>query len=426
MSKIKKVKAEEILDSRGNPTVKVKVKLESGAEGSASVPSGASTGTYEALELRDNDHGRYNGKGVLKAVENVNAKISWTIIGIEASEQKKIDRIMIELDGAENKSNLGANAIVGVSLAICRAAANDKKVPLYKYIKEIFNFADSKSPIANFPVPMFNVLNGGQHCDSGLSIQEFKIVPDGIENFSKQLQAGSEIFQALKNILKNKGYRIAVGDEGGFAPKLKSNAQALEFINHAVEKVGYKLGEQINLDMDVAANSFYDEPNNQYTLKPENSTLNKKELINLYKEWIEKYHIISIEDGLQEEDWEGWAVMMKELKSKIMIIGDDLLVTNVKRLQKAIKNKSCNSVLIKVNQIGTLTETFDCMKLAKENKMKTIISHRSGETTDNFIADLAVGTKADFIKTGSLCRGERICKYNRLLGIERELRAKRN
>jgi len=421
MSKIKKISAREILDSRGNPTLEVKVELESGTKGLAGVPSGASTGTFEALELRDGDRGRYNGKGVLKAVENVSTKISQAIVGMEAGEQEKIDRAMIELDGTENKSNLGANAIVGVSLAVCRAAADDKKIPLYEYISGIFNFAGLETPISNFPVPMFNVLNGGGHSDSGLSIQEFKIVPDGIENFSKQLQAGSEIFYALKDILKNRGYGIAVGDEGGFAPKLESNEQALEFINQAVKEAGYKLGEQIDLDIDAAANFFYDKSNDRYELRPENLILNKKELVDLYEEWIKKYYVVSIEDGLREEDWEGWAMMMKELKNKIMVIGDDLLVTNVKRLQKAIKEKACDSVLIKVNQIGTLTETFDCMKLAKENKMKTIISHRSGETTDDFIADLAVGTGADFIKTGSLCRGERICKYNRLLEIEREI-----
>jgi len=421
MSKIKKVSTREILDSRGNPTLEVKVELESGTKGLAGVPSGASTGTFEALELRDGDRGRYNGKGVLKAVENVNTKISQAVVGMEAGEQEKIDRAMIELDGTENKSNLGANAIVGVSLAVCRAAADDKKIPLYEYISGIFNFAGFETPILNFPVPMFNVLNGGGHSDSGLSIQEFKIVPDGIENFSKQLQAGSEIFYALKDILKNRGYGIAVGDEGGFAPKLESNEQALEFINQAVKEAGYKLGEQINLDIDAAANFFYDKSNDRYELRPENLILNKKELVDLYEEWIKKYYVVSIEDGLREEDWEGWAMMMKELKNKIMVIGDDLLVTNVKRLQKAIKEKACDSVLVKVNQIGTLTETFDCMILAKENKMKTIISHRSGETTDDFIADLAVGTGADFIKTGSLCRGERICKYNRLLEIEREI-----
>ena len=421
MSKIKKISAREILDSRGNPTLEAEVELESGTKGLAGVPSGASTGTFEALELRDGDRGRYNGKGVLKAVENVNTKISQAIVGMEAGEQEKIDRAMIELDGTENKSNLGANAIVGVSLAVCRAAADDKKIPLYEYISGIFNFAGLETPISNFPVPMFNVLNGGGHSDSGLSIQEFKIVPDGIENFSKQLQAGSEIFYALRNILKNRGYGIAVGDEGGFAPKLESNEQALEFINQAVKEAGYKLGEQIDLDIDAAANFFYDKSNDRYELRPENLILNKKELVDLYEEWIKKYYVVSIEDGLREEDWEGWAMMMKELKNKIMVIGDDLLVTNVKRLQKAIKEKACDSVLIKVNQIGTLTETFDCMKLAKENKMKTIISHRSGETTDDFIAYLAVGTGADFIKTGSLCRGERICKYNRLLEIEREI-----
>ncbi len=422
MSKIKKLKAREILDSRGNPTLEVEAELENGIKGIAGVPSGASTGTFEALELRDDDPNRYNGKGVLKAVENVNAKISQVIAGMEAGEQEKIDRAMIELDGTENKSNLGANAMVGVSLAVCRAAAADKKISLYRHIGEIFNLADSESPDSNFPVPMFNVVNGGQHSDSGLSVQEFKIVPNGIENFSEQLRAGSEIFQALKKTLKEKNYSTAVGDEGGFAPKLESNSQALEIINQSVEKAGYKLGEQVNLDMDVAANSFYDKPNDKYILEPENKSFNKKELVDLYKEWIEKYHIISIEDGLQEEDWEGWAEMMKELKGKAISIGDDLLVTNSKRLQKAIESEACDSVLIKVNQIGTLTETLECMKLAKENKMKTVISHRSGETTDDFIADLAVGTKADFIKTGSLCRGERICKYNRLWEIEREIR----
>ncbi|GBE17107.1 enolase [bacterium BMS3Abin15] len=429
MAKITRIKGREILDSRGNPTVEAEVELESGVKARAAVPSGASTGSHEALELRDNEP-RYGGKGVSKAVANINGSIQKAIVGMDASDQKKVDEKMIKLDGTENKSKLGANAILGVSLAVCRAASADKNIPLYKHIAETFKF----SSVPKLPIPMFNVLNGGEHSDSGLSIQEFKIVPIRIEKYSEQLRAGSEIFHSLKRLLDKDGHSTGVGDEGGFAPKLESNVQALEFIVDAIKEAGYKPGVEISIGLDAAANSFYDKNENQYVLKPEGANLSRESLINLYREWIDKYYIISIEDGLQEEDWEGWKVMMEKITKKQilsgfdnsilkenMIIGDDLLVTNVKRLQKAIDNKACNSVLIKVNQIGSLSETIDCIKLAKKNKMNTVISHRSGETTDDFIADLAVATGANFIKTGSLSRGERICKYNQLLRIEEEI-----
>lgn len=421
MSKVRKIFAREILDSRGDPTVEVQAELENGIKGTASVPSGASTGTFEAIELRDGDANRYHGKGVLKAVENVNVIIQKALIGIGSEDQKKIDGIMLDLDGQENKSNLGANAILGVSLAVCRATANEKELPLYEHISQIANFKKRKLKF-KIPIPMFNVLNGGQHSDSGLSIQEFKVIPMGIKNFPEQLRAGSEIFHTLKKNLQKENYSVTVGDEGGFAPKLESNSQALELINQAVKDSGYKLGSQINVGLDAAANSFYNPEENQYVLKPENAALGSESLINLYREWIDKFHVVSIEDGLQEEDWKGWALMVKKIGGKNMVIGDDLLVTSVKRLKKAILEKACNSVLIKVNQIGTLTETIECVKLARNNKMKVVVSHRSGETTDDFIADLAVAIGADFIKSGSLSRGERICKYNRLLRIEEEIK----
>ncbi|KKU55434.1 MAG: Enolase [Candidatus Moranbacteria bacterium GW2011_GWE2_47_10] len=429
--KIKNIKAIEILDSRGNPTVEVEVTLDNKIRAKASVASGASTGEFEALELRDGDGKRYGGLGVLKAVANVEGPLRTALIGKDAKNQAEIDEIMLELDGTENKSKFGANAILGISLAVCKAAAAHEKKPLYEYISQISGLGGKK--LKN-PIPMFNVLNGGQHADSGLSVQEFKIVPNGIGKFSEQLRAGSEIFHKLKKILAAGGYSTSVGDEGGFSPKLESNTKALELINRAISESGYALGSEVNLGLDVAANSFYEEKQNHYVLKPEGVTLEKERLINLYKEWIDKYHIISIEDGLHEEDWEGWAQMSEKLAKKtflkglmgsgekgLMLIGDDLLVTNVKRLKKAIEHGSCNSVLIKVNQIGSLSETFDCMKLAKKNKMRTVISHRSGETTDEFISDLAVGTGADYMKSGSLSRGERICKYNRLAKIEQEL-----
>ncbi len=432
MSKIKDLVAREILDSRGNPTVEVEVFLESGISATAAVPSGASTGKFEALELRDNDSARYGGLGVLKAVKNVNTLIKNSLLGQEASQQAQLDEIMLELDGSENKTHLGANAILGVSLAVCRAAAKEKNLPLYAYINQICGIKVKPA----LPVPMFNVLNGGQHSDNGLSIQEFKIIPTGVKTFAEQLRAGSEIFHKLKKILEAAKQSTGVGDEGGFAPKLESNTQALEIINQAIVGAGYELGKQINLGIDAAASSFYEEKENLYTLKPENVSLEKERLVSIYREWIDKYHLVSIEDGLAEEDWEGWKIMMEKIVSKPLasevsrnvlsehiLVGDDLLVTNVKRLEKAIKEKACNAVLIKVNQIGSLSETFDCIRLAKKNKMKIMVSHRSGETTDDFIADLAVGTAAEFIKSGSLSRGERLCKYNRLMRIEQELKS---
>lgn len=418
MSKIKKIHAREILDSRGNPTVEVDVELESGTVATAAVPSGASTGTYEALELRDGDEKRYQGKGVLKAVQNVNTKIAEVVVGMEVSEQKKIDEMMTNLDGTENKSNLGANAILGVSLAVCRAAAKEKEIPLYTYIAKSFKFRASRFTL---PMPMFNIINGGKHSDSGLSIQEYKLVPNGIETFKEQLRAGSEIFHVLAELLESEGFSTAVGDEGGFAPKLESNAKALELINAAIAKAGYKSGSEASIGLDAAANSFYESNEDTYLFKPENSTLSREQLVNIYNEWIGKYHVMSVEDGLNEEDWEGWRNMNAKIGKDAMLIGDDLLVTNVKRLEKAIEEKACNAVLVKVNQIGSLTETIDCIKLAQKNKLKVVISHRSGETTDDFISDLAVGTGAEYIKSGSLSRGERICKYNRLLRIEEEL-----
>ncbi len=418
MSKIKKIYGREILDSRGNPTVEVEVELESGTVAIAAVPSGASTGTFEALELRDGDKSRFNGLGVSKAIENVNTKISEAISGMEATEQEAIDKKMLELDGTENKANLGANAILGVSLAVCRAAATEKEITLYKYIAETYKFPAKRFKL---PIPMFNVINGGKHSDSGLAIQEYKIVPNGIKTFKEQYRAGSEIFHKLKNILASEGQSVAVGDEGGFAPRLESNAKALELMNRAIEEAGYKKGEEVNTGIDAAASSFFEEAEDKYIFKPESNVISREMLLNIYAEWIEKYNVISVEDGLNENDWAGWNAMNEKIGGKVMTIGDDLLVTNVRRLKKAIEEKACNAVLIKVNQIGSLTETVECIKLAKKNKMKTVMSHRSGETTDDFISDLAVGTGTEFMKSGSLSRGERICKYNRLLRIEEEL-----
>lgn len=420
MSKIKRVWAREILDSRGNPTIEGEIELESGVVSRAAVPSGASTGTLEALEMRDNEPGRYSGKGVTQAVSSVKEKIGPEISGKSVFDQKEIDKAMIDLDGTENKSVLGANSILAVSLAVARAASQEKGVDLYEYIEEKSKVQSLKSKIT-IPVPMFNVLNGGMHSDSGLSIQEYKIIPQGIESFSKRLQAGSEIFHTLKKILSSSGHFTGVGDEGGFAPRLESNSQALEFINKAIKEAGYSQGKEVSLGLDPAASNFFDENSNKYILKPENSSFSSEGLVNIYKEWIEKYNLISIEDGLGENDWQGWQGMEKKLGTKIMTIGDDLLVTNVKRLREAIERKACNSVLVKVNQIGTLSETLDFVKLAQENNMKVVVSHRSGETTDDFISDLAVGVGAEFVKFGSLSRGERVVKYNRLLRIEEKL-----
>jgi len=420
MSKIEKIFAREILDSRGNPTIEVEIKLESGIVAIAAVPSGASTGAYEALELRDGDKERFGGLGVQKAVSNVNEKIAEKIIGMDVFQQEEIDKLMLELDGTENKTNLGANAILGVSLAVCRAGAIEKNIPLYQYIAETYNFSTKFT----LPIPMFNVINGGMHSDSGLSIQEYKVVPNGVKTFKEQYRAGSEVFHALKKLIAANGQTTSVGDEGGFAPKLESNTEPLELINKAIESAGYAGGKQVNIGVDCAASSFFDEKDEKYIFKPENAMLTREMLVNIYAEWISKYHVISVEDGLNENDWDGWAMMNEKLGEKIMLIGDDLLVTNVKRLETAIEKKACNSVLIKVNQIGSLTETINCIKLAQKNKMRIVISHRSGETTDDFISDLAVGTGAEYMKSGSLSRGERICKYNRLLRIEEELNKK--
>lgn len=418
-SAIKKVVAREILDSRGTPTVEAEVTLVDGSKAWAQVPSGASTGAFEAHELRDGDTNRYFGSGVLQAVENVNGEIADLIIGKDALQQKEIDRLMIEADGTDNKSRLGANAILAVSLAVCRVAAVHSGVPLYTYIASLH-----KTKKVSVPVPMFNVINGGQHADSGLAIQEYKVVPHGLKTFADQYRAGAEIFHALKKNLADAGMVTAVGDEGGFAPRLESNTAPLDEIAAATEAAGYTMGEQVSIGIDAAANSFYHEKCGHYVLTLENKALSVKELIALYKEWIDAKYIMSVEDGLREEDWEGWTALNKALGKKIMLIGDDLLVTNVSRLKKAIAAKACNSVLIKPNQIGSLTETLACIKLAQKNKMRVVVSHRSGETIDDFIADLAVGVAAEYIKTGSLSRGERLCKYNRLQAIEQQLNEK--
>lgn len=418
MANITDVKGREILDSRGNPTVEVRVELEGGIVAIAGVPSGASTGLHEAIELRDDDMKRYGGKGVLHAVEHVNTELRACAIGMDAEDQSTLDAALCKTDGTENKARLGANAILGVSLGAARAAAFSKHIPLYQHIAELFG----EGAGAVFPVPMFNVLNGGKHSDSGLSVQEFKLVPRGIASYVEQLRAGSEIFQALKSLLTKNNFSIGVGDEGGFAPRLESHAQAFEMLLAAIEKSGYQPGKDIFLGVDVAANSFYDEKHGVYRLEPEHAELTRDQLRNVYQEWVEKYHLVSLEDPLHEEDWDGWKEFQEKLveKTGIMNIGDDLLVTNPKRLEIAIEKKACNAVLIKPNQIGTLTETLETMRMAAQHGMNRVVSHRSGETCDDFIADLAAGVGAEYIKTGSLSRGERLAKYNRLLAIAEE------
>ncbi len=432
MAKIQSVQGQEILDSRGNPTVAVTVTLDSGVSATAMVPSGASTGAHEAVELRDGDKGRYLGKGVLKAVESVNTVLTELVIGMEAGEQKALDDAMIALDGTENKGRLGANAVLGISLAVARAHAMDAGLPLYQHINDLLGTEQALA----LPTPMFNVLNGGVHSDSGISVQEFMLVPNGIAVYKEQLRAGAEVFHTLKKLLDKEGFVTSVGDEGGFAPRLTSHEQVFEFITKAIETAGYKLGEDISIALDSASTEFFNVETDLYELRPEGEDLKNTELVEKYKTWIDKYHLISIEDGLSEDDWSGWTTMKAELESvksfvfashpskletKFMLVGDDLLVTNPKRMQKAIDEKACNAVLIKVNQIGTLTETLDCIRLAQANNIRVVVSHRSGETTDDFIADLAVGTGAECIKTGSLSRGERLAKYNRLLAIEGEI-----
>ncbi len=410
-SAIEKIHAREILDSRGNPTVEVDLTLKNNLLARASVPSGASTGEHEANELRDNDPTRFNGKGVIKAIENVNNIISKRLKGINVLEQNKIDHIMIELDGTENKTKLGANAMLGVSLASAHAGAKFLNTPLFRYL-------NTKNEII-LPVPMMNILNGGSHADNTLDIQEFMIFPFGAPSFSKALQMGTEIFHCLKSVLKQKKLNTSIGDEGGFAPNLSSNEQALELIMEAIEKANYRPGEDIFIALDVAASELYS--NGRYSLKSENRTLNSAEMTDYYKSLIKKFPIISIEDGLDENDWIGWQQITKEIGSNIQIVGDDLTVTNKKRLQKAIENKSMNSILIKLNQIGTLTETIDAVQMANDAGFGAIISHRSGETEDTTISDLSVAMGMGQIKTGSASRTDRVCKYNQLLRIEEKL-----
>lgn len=408
MSKIKDIKAREILDSRGNPTVEVDVLLESGAKGRAAVPSGASTGSKEALELRDNDPKRYQGKGVIKAVNNVNTIIKGTLIDLESSHQRQIDETMIKLDGTENKTNLGANATLGVSLAVLKATAKEKNIPLYKY------FGDEIS----LPRPMMNILNGGAHADNNLDFQEFMIIPNA-KSFKEILRIGSEVFHTLKKVLKENGFNTGVGDEGGFAPNLNTNEEALDMLMEAIKEAGYTPGKDVNFALDVAASEFYED--GIYNLKGANKKLTSNELVDYYQTLIDKYPIISIEDPVDEEDWEGFRKMTEKYGDKIQLVGDDLFVTNIKYLQKGIDNKAGNAILIKLNQIGTFTETLKTINLAKENGYKTIISHRSGETEDVTIADLAVALNLGQIKTGSLSRSERTAKYNELLRIEEDL-----
>jgi enolase len=432
MSKIQQVVGREILDSRGNPTIEVVVTLEGDVVASAMVPSGASTGAHEAVELRDGDAKRYFGKGVLQAVEHVNTVLKDLVIGMDSADQKGLDDAMIALDGTENKGRLGANAILGISLAVARAHALAHNIPLYTHINALLGTDQQIS----LPTPMFNVLNGGVHSDSGISVQEFMLVPNGIAVYSEQLRAGAEIFHTLKKLLDTEGFVTSVGDEGGFAPRLTSHEQAFEFITKAIAKAGYELGKDVSIALDAASSEFFNAGTNQYELRPEGEDLSSTALIARYQEWINKYQLISIEDGLSEDAWSEWAEMKETLEStksftfashpqkletKFMLVGDDLLVTNPKRMQQAIDTGACNAVLIKVNQIGTLTETLDCIRLAQAHTIRVVVSHRSGETTDDFIADLAVGTGAECIKTGSLSRGERLAKYNRLLEIETEI-----
>lgn len=414
MPKIKKISALEILDSRGNPTIKATVVLNSGVSGSAAVPSGASTGTYEALELRDNNT-RYGGLGVLNACENINKIILKKLEGIEALDQKKIDDTLIKLDGTDNKSNLGANALLAVSLANASAAANYENVPLYVYLARTFKFKKPKK----IPTAFFNIINGGAHSDSGLSVQEFQIIPQKFAKFSDKLRAASEIFHKLKDLLSNAGFPIGVGDEGGFAPHLDSHSDAFEYITRAIEETGYK--EKTSLGIDSAASGFFDENENSYTLKPENISLEPDRILALYQEWAAKYNITALEDGIAENDFENWKKMNDKFGKNILIIGDDLLATSTDRLKKALSFSAVNAAIVKPNQIGTLTETMEFIKLCQKNKIKIVVSHRSGETEDAFIADLAVAAGADFVKFGAPCRGERTTKYNRLLQIEAEI-----
>src|SRR5579864_7359349 len=411
---IVKVVGREILDSRGNPTVEAEVHLADGAIGRAAVPSGASTGEHEAVELRDNDPKRYLGKGAHKAAHNISTKIAPAILDMEAEEQSAVDAKMIELDGTPNKSKLGANAILAVSMATARAAAQSQMTPLYRYLGGVG---------ANLlPVPLMNILNGGAHADNSVDPQEFMIAPYGASKFSEALRMGAEVFHTLKGVLKKRGYSTSVGDEGGFAPNLKSNEEALDVVLEAIAQAGYKPGRQISIALDPAASEFYDKGTGKYVFKKsDKSQRNSEEMVKFWAKWVEQYPIISIEDGMAEDDWDGWKLMTEALGSKIQLVGDDLFVTNTERLAQGIEKGIANSILIKVNQIGTLTETLEAIKMATKAHYTNVVSHRSGETEDAFIADLAVATRAGQIKTGSASRTDRIAKYNQLLRIEEEL-----
>ncbi len=416
MTEIVAIRAREVLDSRGNPTVEADVILESGALGRAIVPSGASTGEHEAVELRDGDKSHFQGKGVLQAVANVETVIAPELEGMDAGNQRLIDQTMIALDGTPNKSKLGANAILAVSMAATRAVAQTLEIPLYRYLGGI--------NASILPTPMLNVLNGGAHADSNVDFQEFMIMPVGAERFADALRWAAETFHTLKSVLKKKGYNTAVGDEGGFAPSLKSNSEAIELILEAIEQAGYKPGEQIAIALDPASSEFYDKDKNKYVFKKSDKReLSSEEMVAFYDNWIRQYPIVSLEDGLAEDDWEGWKILTDKLGSRIQLVGDDIFVTNVKRLQRGIEEGVGNSILIKVNQIGTVTETLDCIELGRRYGYTSVMSHRSGESEDTFIADLAVATGVGQIKTGSVSRTDRIAKYNQLLRIEEELGA---
>ena len=408
---IEDVVAREILDSRGNPTIEVEVLLMGGERGVAAVPSGASTGVHEAVELRDGDKSRYGGKGVLNAVRNVNDTISDAIIGLDATDQITLDEVLIGLDGTPNKANLGANAILGVSLAVAKAAANARQEPLYRYLGGV--------SARTLPVPMLNILNGGKHADNSTDMQEYMVLPVGASTFRDALRMGAEVYQSLKKVLHGKKLNTNVGDEGGFAPSLSSNREALEVIVDAIDAAGYKAGVDIFLGMDPAASEFYE--NGKYVLAREGRTLSSSEMVDLYAQWISEYPIITIEDGLAEDDWGGWKLLRQHLGNRIQLVGDDLFVTNTTRLKRGIQEQSANSILIKLNQIGTLTETLEAIEMAKRASFSAVVSHRSGETEDTTIADLVVATNAGQIKTGAPARSERVAKYNRLLVIEDEL-----
>ncbi|MBT3274320.1 MAG: phosphopyruvate hydratase [Spirochaetales bacterium] len=411
MSVIEYIEAREVLDSRGNPTVEVDVVLEDGSLGRAMVPSGASTGEHEAVELRDGDKGRFMGKGVLNAVENVNNAISAELVGLDALNQVDIDRTMVELDGTENKAKLGANAILGVSMATARAAADFLGIPLFKYLGTYHTSV--------LPVPMANILNGGSHADNSVDFQEFMVMPTGAESFREGVRMVAEIFHTLKTTLKDKGYSTSVGDEGGFAPNLKSNEEACEVILQSIEKAGYKPGENVFIALDPAASEFYDADKGKYIFKKSDGReLGSEEMASYWAEWTEKFPIISIEDGMDEDDWDGWKSLTDKVGKKIQLVGDDLFVTNTKRLTRGIKEGIANSILIKVNQIGTLTETYEAVEMAKKANYTAIVSHRSGETSDDFIADLVVALETGQIKTGSMSRSDRLAKYNQLMRIE--------